>query len=108
MAVLFECVVLSLAAINVDFSGVVMLWLALAVVALILIVYMQSKVDNIVSIITVISFFVFFISGAYTVIMISSYGVYALGEGAHWWTVAPVIIDVIAAVIFSIEELVRK
>jgi len=106
MAVLFECIVLRLA--TIDMVGAVILWLVLAMVALGLIAYMQSQVENIVSIITVISFFVFFIVGAFTDITIMSDGVRAVGEGAHWWTVAPAIIDVIVAIGFSVVELVRK
>ena len=106
MAVLFECVVLRLA--TMDSAGAIILWFVLACVALGLIAYMQSEVENIVSIVTFISFFVFFIVGAFTDLTILGNGVSAVGEGAHWWTVAPAIIDVIVATIFSISEIVRK
>jgi|GEM_PF-870954 tetratricopeptide repeat protein len=100
MAVLFECVVLRLATMNPILA--IILWLVLAGVALVLIVYIQLEIDNIVSKVTIFSFFIFFIVGAFTDLTILSNGVSAVGEGAHWWTVAPAIIDVIVAIFFSI------
>lgn len=106
MAVLFECLVLRLA--TMSGAGSLFMWLILACVALLLIFYMQTEVENIVSIVTVISFFVFFIVGAFTDLTILSDGVGAVGEGAYWWTIAPAIIDAIVATIFSISEIARK
>lgn len=106
MAVLFECLVLRLAA--MDGVGSLFMWLILACIALGLIAYMQSEVDNIVSIITVVSFFVFFIVGAFTDLTILSDGVNAVGEGARWWTVSPAIIDVGVAAVYSVVEIFRK
>lgn len=106
VAVLFTCLVLGLA--TLDGGSAILLWFILAMVALGFIAYSQSVVDNMVSAITSGSFFVFFVVGASTALTVMGDGVAAVGAGAHWWTVAPAIVDVAAAALFSINELLRK
>lgn len=106
MAVLFECIVLRLA--TMESALAIILWLVLACVALGLIFYMQTEMENVVSAVTVVSFFIFFIVGAFTDLKILGSGVSAVGEGAHWWTVAPAIIDVGVTAAFSVVEIFRK
>lgn len=106
MAVLFEIAVLNVS--RSDIIGGILLWIGLAIAALLFIAYINENVDNAVSRITTVSFFVFFIAGAFTDITIHSDGVGAVGVGARWWTIMPAIIDVAIAIIFSIIELFRK
>lgn len=106
MAILFECAVLRLGALKG--TGSLFGWFGLAIVALLLIFYLMNEVDNIVSTINMVAFFVFFFAGAGSVLKIVGNGVTAVGEGAHWFSVAPGIIVVIVAAIFSIGKLIDR
>ena len=106
-ALLFDCLVLRLGAFNS--MEAILLWLVLAILALLFIAYIQSEIDNPISLITTISLFVFFIAGAFADLSsILGSGVNSVGEGAQWWSIAPAIIDAIAATVYSGYLLFRK
>ncbi len=104
MAVLFACLIFRLGTINL--GGPMVYWLILAAVALVLIAFLRSRVENIVSIITILSLFV--LLGAVTDIKLLNSGVNAFGRAAYLWRVVPALIDVAAAAAFSFAEKARK
>ncbi len=111
MAILFEVAVLRLGTIEggtTDSWLAIVGWLCLVIVALLFMICNTTVMglDTIVSKVSMVSFFVFFIAGALADLSIMSKGFNALGEGLYWFAVAPAIIDVVLVSVTSIIKMV--
>ena len=106
MAVLFECVALRLRIMGSNQQ--VLFWGLLAVVALGISIYMNAKVKNIVSSITLISIIV-----SYLIMLLNDSpmltGVSRVTGGeTNWWIVGPIILDIVLAYTFSLEVFLQR
>ncbi len=86
----------------------VFLWLALAAVCVIIIIYLGSIIGNTMSYLTILMIALNFIVSASINYYSEDAGVYVIGTATHWWMVAPAFVTVALAVGFTIREMIQE
>ena len=102
MTLLFDFLVLRLGVMNG--ATALILWLVLAIIAILFIIYIESEV---VSFVSTIALFVIFILGAFIDLKMLGNGPGVVGEAGRMGMVIPVVVTAVVALIVSVHKLVK-
>ena len=86
----------------------VILWLVLAAVCVIVIIYLGSIIGNTVSYLTILMIALNFIVSASINYYSEEAGIYVLGVATHWWMVVPAFLTTVLAIGATIREMVQE
>ena len=102
MTLLFDFLVLRLGVMKG--ATALILWIVLAIIAILFIIYIEGEV---VSFISTIALFVIFILGAYIDLKMLGNGPGFIGEAGRMGMVIPVVVTAVVALIVSVHKLVK-
>lgn len=105
MATYFTCLVLWIGHVSGDVGGAVGLWVTLAIIGSLFIVFIAAEIESPFSALTVLLFFVFFVAGAIVDLKVMNEGVRAVGDILHWLVSGPAIILIAISSITTLKEI---
>lgn len=86
----------------------VFLWLILAAVCLVIILYLGSIIGNTMSFLTILMIALNFIVSASISYYSEEAGIYVIGAATHWWLAAPAFITAAFATGYTIREMIQE
>lgn len=99
--------ILQIFAVRSILKGII-LWLVLAAVCVIVIIYLGSIIGNTVSYLTIFMIALNFIVSASINYYSEEAGIHVIGAATHWWMVAPAFLSVGLAIFVTIREMVQE